>query len=84
MLRAIPVPCYPLLLALGRTFIQLNRILLSTVLPRPYADDIWVVIINKGYLLFWVNTKYISSSVVKKSVFSQVPSTSENADIFTP
>ena len=30
-----------------------------------------------------VNTKYISSSAVKKSVFSRVRSTSKNADIFT-
>ena len=36
------------------------------------------------FLFFEVNTKYISSSAVKKkSVFSRVRSTSENADIFT-
>ena len=32
---------------------------------------------------FGVNTKYISSSAVKKAVFSRVCTTSENADIFT-
>ena len=38
----------------------------------------------RGYLLFWVNTKYISSSAEKKKqYFSRVCSTSENADIFT-
>ena len=35
------------------------------------------------FFLFEVNTKYISSSAMKKSVFSRVRSTSENADIFT-
>ena len=30
-----------------------------------------------------MNTKYVSSSAVKKSVFSQERSTSESADIFT-
>ena len=39
-----------------------------------YIEDIY---------FFDVNTKYISSSAVKKSVFSRVRSTSENADIFT-
>ena len=33
-----------------RTFIELNRIVLSTVLPRPYADGIWVVIIKDSIL----------------------------------
>ena len=31
---------------------------------------------------FEVNTKYISSSVLKTSEFSRVPSTSENLDVF--
>ena len=41
-----------------------------------YIEDIY---------FFEVNTKYISSSAVKKkiSIFSRVRSTSENADIFT-
>ena len=38
--------------------------------------------INRGYLLFEVNTKYISSSVLKTSEFSPMRSTSENFDVF--
>ena len=42
---------------------------------RHYIEDIY---------FFEVNTKYISSSAVKKNqYFSRVRSTSENADIFT-
>ena len=33
---------------------------------------------------FGVNTKYISSSVLKTSELSQVHSTSENFDVFNP
>ena len=36
----------------------------------------------RGYLLFEVNTKYISSSELKTSKFSRVRSTSENLDVF--
>ena len=35
------------------------------------------------YLFFDVNTEYISLRAMKKSVFLQVGSMSENADIFT-
>ena len=38
---------------------------------------------HKDICFFEVNTKYISSSAVKKKYFSRVRSTSENADIFT-
>ena len=38
--------------------------------------------INRGYLLFEVNTKYISSSELKTSEFSRVRSTSENIYVF--
>ena len=38
--------------------------------------------IYRGYILFEVNTKYISSSVLKTSEFSRVRSTSENSDVF--
>ena len=38
-----------------------------------YIEDIY---------FFEVNTKYISSSVLKTSEFSQVRSTSENSDVF--
>ena len=38
--------------------------------------------IHRGYLLFKVNTKYISSNVLKISVISRVRSTSEIAYIF--
>ena len=38
--------------------------------------------INRGYLLFEVNTKYISSNVLKISVISRVLRTLEIADIF--
>ena len=38
-----------------------------------YIEDIYC---------FEVNTKYISSSVLKTSEFSQVRSTSENSDVF--
>ena len=45
------------------------------VSPTIYIEDIY---------FFKVNTKYISSSAVKKiSIFSRVRSTSLNADIFT-
>ena len=37
---------------------------------------------NRGYLLFEVNTKYISSNVLKIPVISGVHSTSEIAGIF--
>ena len=48
---------------------------MNTLLIIIYIEDIY---------FFEVNTKYISSSAVKKSVFfSRVRSTSENADIFT-
>ena len=40
----------------------------------------WINTINREY--FEVNTKYISSNVLKISVISPVRSTSENADIF--
>ena len=40
------------------------------------------VAIYRGYLLFQVNTKYISSNVMKISVNSRVPSKSEISDIF--
>ena len=38
--------------------------------------------IHRGYLLFEVNTKYISSIVLKISAFSRKRSTSETDDIF--
>ena len=38
--------------------------------------------IHRGYLLFDVNTKYISSSELKTSEFSRVRSTSENFYVF--
>ena len=47
---------------------------ISETLVFKYIEDIY---------FFEVNTKYISSSAVKKNqYFSQVRSTSENADIF--
>ena len=36
----------------------------------------------EGIYFFEVNTKYISSSVLKTSEFSRVRSTSENLDVF--
>ena len=44
-----------------------------TVLKTDCIEDIY---------FFEVNTKYISSSVLKTSEFSQVRSTSENSDVF--
>ena len=38
--------------------------------------------INRGFYFFEVNTKYISSNVLKISEISRVRSTSEIADIF--
>ena len=38
--------------------------------------------IHRGYLLFEVNTKCISSSELKTSKFSRVRSTSKNLDVF--
>ena len=44
---------------------------------------IYIIYINRGYLLFFeMNTKNISSSVLKTSEFSRVRSTSENSDVF--
>ena len=37
--------------------------------------------VNRGYLLFLVNTKYILSSVLKTSEFSRVRSTIGNSDV---
>ena len=39
-------------------------------------------VLYRGYLLFEVNNKYISSNVLKILVISRVRSTSEIADIF--
>ena len=39
-------------------------------------------VIHRGYLLFEVNTKYISSNVMKISVNSRVRSKSKISDIF--
>ena len=39
-------------------------------------------LIDRGYLLFEVNTKYISLSVLKTSEFSRVCSASESYDVF--
>ena len=40
--------------------------------------------IYRGCLLFEVNTKYISSNVLKISVISRVRSANEIADLFNP
>ena len=47
--------------------------LLTVVSPSEYIEDIY---------FFEVNTKYISSSVLKTSEFSGVCSTNENCDVF--
>ena len=49
---------------------------------RFIGENIRLIYIEDIYF-FEVNTKYISSIAVKKSVFLGVRSTSENADIFT-
>ena len=58
------------------TLIVVTTLVFATVIIiTKYIEDIY---------FFEVNTKYISSSAVKKiSFFSRVRSMSENADIFT-
>ena len=49
-----------------------------------YLDTAWEKKCIEDIYFFEVNTKYISSSALKKNqYFSRVRSTSENADIFT-
>ena len=58
--------------------------LLSRVRVNYFQKSLMMVKYIEDIYFFEVNTKYISSSGVKKNqYFSQVRSTSENADIFT-
>ena len=51
---------------------------------KPIEEEFRSKQINRGCLLFEVNTKYITSCVLKTSEFSRVRSTSEKFDVFNP